>query len=75
MSCAKEAIHSIRNDLNAILFCAELAQGGDREAQELVVKELVRRSDHIQAELDILTRAVRHQEKAGNAGLKYRAVP
>jgi hypothetical protein len=74
MSGAQEAIHSIRNDLTPILFCAELALAGDREAQELVVKELVRHADHIQAELDILTQAVRHQDTAEDADPKDRPV-
>lgn len=68
MSGAKEAIHSIRNELTPILFCAELAMAGDREAQELVVKELVRHADSLQAELDILTQAVRNQDTQEEAG-------
>lgn len=67
---AKQAIHSIRNELTPILFCAELALAGDREAQELVVKELVRHADSIQAELDILTRAVRSRTPAEETDLK-----
>ena len=64
MSDAKEAIHAIRNDLSPILWFAELAFAGDREAQKLVIKELVSRSNSIHAELDILTTAIRHQQKA-----------
>jgi len=63
MSVAKEALHSIRNDLSPILFCAELAATGDLEAQEMVVQEVIRRSGAIQAELDILTDAVRQQNE------------
>jgi len=33
MSSARHAIHAIRNDLTPILFLAELAFAGDREAQ------------------------------------------
>jgi hypothetical protein len=65
MRDAKEAIHSIRNELTHILFCAELAAAGDREAQKLVVQELVRCSGSIQAGLDIITDAVRHGKPAG----------
>jgi hypothetical protein len=63
MSGAKQALHSIRNDLTPILFCAELAAAGDLKAQEMVVREVIRRSPAIQAELDILTDAVRQQNE------------
>ena len=63
MNPAREAIHSIRNDLTPILWYAELAGKGDREAQELVIKELVSRSDAIHAELDLLTSEIRKQQK------------
>jgi len=65
MSGARKAIHSIRNELTQILFYAELAAAGDREAQKLVVQELNRCSHSIQVELDILTRALRHEKSAG----------
>jgi hypothetical protein len=58
MSRASKAIHSIRNDLTPILAFAEMALAGDREAQRLVLKQLVRRSKSIYADLDILHRAV-----------------
>jgi hypothetical protein len=65
MNPAREAIHSIRNDLTPILWYAQLAGNGDREAQELVIKELVSRSDAIHAELDLLTSEIRkHQKQA-----------
>ena len=57
------AIHSIRNDLTPILWFAELANAGDPEAQRLVIKELVSRSDSINADLDTLTTAIRHQAR------------
>jgi len=59
-----DAIHSIRNDLTPILWFAELAQAGDREAQKLVIKELVFRTDSINADLDILATAIRHHHAA-----------
>jgi hypothetical protein len=59
MSPAAKAIHSIRNDLTPILAFAEMALAGDREAQRLVLRQLVRRSSSIHADLDILHRAVR----------------
>jgi hypothetical protein len=65
MSAAKEAIHSIRNDLTPILWFAELAFAGDSEAQRLVIKELVSRANSIHAELDILTTAARQFRAAG----------
>ena len=55
MSPAKDAIHSIRNDLTPILWYAELASAGDTEAQRLVIKELVTRSNSINADLDTLS--------------------
>jgi hypothetical protein len=61
MSSARHAIHAIRNDLTPILFLAELAFAGDREAQKLVIKELVGRTDSIHAKLDILAKEVRRQ--------------
>jgi hypothetical protein len=65
MSTPAEALHAIRNDLTQILFCAELAHDGDRDAQNLVINELVRRSSAIQQELDILSIAV-HTRRAGD---------
>jgi hypothetical protein len=62
MTTAKEAVHSIRNDLTPILWFAELANAGDREAQSLVIKELVTRARSIHEELDILTTAVRKRQ-------------
>jgi hypothetical protein len=62
MSAARHAIHSIRNDLAPILFFAELASAGDREALQLVIKELISRSDSIHAGLDVLTTVVRRQQ-------------
>lgn len=72
MTGAKQAIHSIRNELTPILFCAELALAGDREAQELVVKELARHAGSIQAELDVLTRALRSQNTQDDADIRDR---
>jgi hypothetical protein len=65
MNDPKDAIHSIRNDLTPILWFAQLANNGDREAQRLVIKELVKRSDSINEELDVLTTAVRHRQLPG----------
>ena len=59
MSPARNAIHSIRNDLTPILCFAKMALAGDREAQKLVIEELVSRTDSIHEELDILTTAIR----------------
>jgi hypothetical protein len=59
MSPARHAIHSIRNDLTPILCFAEMAKAGDREAQKLLVEELVSRAGSIREELDVLTRVVR----------------
>jgi len=64
MSAARHAIHAIRNDLAPILFFAELASAGDREAQKLVIEELISRSDSIHAGLDVLTTMVRRQQAA-----------
>ena len=64
MTPERNAIHSIRNDLTPILWFAELALAGDREAQRLVIKELVSRTDSINAELDILSASVRRQRAA-----------
>ncbi len=64
MSAERHAIHSIRNDLAPILFFAELANAGDREAQKLVIKELMNRSNSIHAGLDVLTSAVRRRMAA-----------
>jgi hypothetical protein len=64
MSPERDAIHAIRNDLTPILWFAELANAGDREAHRLVIKELVNRSNAINAELDILTTAIRRQQPA-----------
>jgi hypothetical protein len=74
MTDAKEALHSIRNDLSPILFCAELAAAGDLEAQEMVVQEVLRRSGAIRAELDVLTDAVREQNEPNGAILKNRPI-
>ncbi len=62
MSPARTAIHAIRNDLTPILCFAKMALAGDREAQTLVIEELVSRTDAIHEELDILTKAVRGQQ-------------
>jgi hypothetical protein len=59
MITAKKALHTIRNDLAPILFFAELANTGDREAQRLVIKEIVRRSNSIYTELENLATAIR----------------
>jgi hypothetical protein len=59
MTPAVKAIHSIRNDLSPIFFFAELAQAGDHEAHDLVIKELVRRANSIKAGLDILAKVTR----------------
>jgi len=62
MSPERDAIHAIRNDLTPILWYAELALAGDREAQTLVIKELVTRSNAIHTGLDVLTTAIRKQQ-------------
>jgi len=59
MSTPAEALHAIRNDLTPIFFCAELALEGDRDAQNLCIRELARHADSIQEELDILSTAIR----------------
>jgi hypothetical protein len=64
MSPAIEAIHAIRNDLTPILCFAVLAAAGDREAQQLVIKELVSRTDAIHAELDVLSSEIRGSRRA-----------
>ena len=66
MTPERNAIHSIRNDLTPILYFAEMALAGDREAQKLVIKEIVSRTDSINAELDVLSTAVRKQIAKGN---------
>ena len=65
MSPARNAIHSIRNDLTPILCFAKMALAGDREAQKLVIEELVNRTDSIHEELDILTTAIRKTTAPG----------
>jgi len=61
MNEERNAIHSIRNDLTPILWYAELALKGDREAQKLVIKELVGRANSIHTELDVLTSGIRRR--------------
>ncbi len=61
MSTEESAIHSITNDLTPILCFAQMAFAGDREAQRLVIKELVDRQSSIHDGLDVLARAVRRQ--------------
>lgn len=65
MSTEESAIHSIRNSLTPILCFAQMASAGDREAQRLVIKELVDRQSSIHDGLDVLARAVRRQRSKG----------
>jgi hypothetical protein len=67
MSAATDAIHAIRNDLTPIFFFAEMAADGDSEAQKLAIEEMVSRTDAIQAELDVLTRVIRRDEREAAA--------
>jgi hypothetical protein len=62
MTPERQAIHSIRNDLTPILCFAKMALEGDRQAQKLVIEELVSRTDSIHEELDVLATAIRHQK-------------
>jgi hypothetical protein len=65
MTPANTAIHAIRNDLTPILCFAKMAHDGDRQAQILVIEELVSRTDAIHEELDILSSAVREPKAGG----------
>jgi hypothetical protein len=56
MNAAKNAIHTIRNDLTPILFLAELARTGDRKAAKLALSELMNRCHTIYEDLEILCR-------------------
>ncbi len=65
MSTASHAIHAIRNDLAPILFFAELARDGDKEAEKLAIAELLSRLNAIHDKLDALGRVIRDQRATG----------